>query len=142
MAIFTLLYIDGSSLWDRSMLLSTARKIKHITSKPCFKTVVYITYGSLCSPIFHSMFRVIEYCDTVELLEILITSYISKPMRDRERERDRKKETERARRGKRRNSSSHLEGFQQAHTVTRVMRRNMPPVDRMMYSELRPEPQW
>lgn len=38
-------------------------------------------------------------------------------------------------------SGSHLEGFQQAHTVTRVMRRKMPPVDRMMYSELRPKPE-
>lgn len=34
-----------------------------------------------------------------------------------------------------------MEGFQQAHTVTRVIRRKMPPVDRMMYSELLPEPQ-
>lgn len=34
-----------------------------------------------------------------------------------------------------------MEGFQQAHTVTRVIRRNMPPVDRMMYSELRPKPE-
>lgn len=33
-----------------------------------------------------------------------------------------------------------MDGFQQAHTVTRVIRRNMPPVDRMMYSELRPKP--
>lgn len=42
--------------------------------------------------------------------------------------------------GGNKNKRSHLEGFQQAHTVTRVIRRNMPPVDRMMYSELRPKP--
>ncbi|KAG7267688.1 hypothetical protein CRUP_025394 [Coryphaenoides rupestris] len=30
---------------------------------------------------------------------------------------------------------------QRAHTVTRVMSRNMPPVDKMMYSELRPKRQ-
>lgn len=31
-----------------------------------------------------------------------------------------------------------LEGFQQAQTVTKVTRRKMPPVDKMMYRELLP----
>lgn len=38
-------------------------------------------------------------------------------------------------------TSSHLDGFQQAQTVTRVIRRNIPPVDRMMYRELLPKPE-
>lgn len=79
--------------------------------------------------------------DTIELLEILVTSSsaISKPMRERGRER---KQERRERAGKRgRKSSSYLDGFQQAHTVTRVIRRNMPPVDRMIYNELRPKPE-
>ena len=42
-------------------------------------------------------------------------------------------------RASRRVRKSYLVGFQQAHTVTRVMSRNMPPVDKMMYSELRPK---
>lgn len=52
------------------------------------------------------------------------------------------RKTQRRGRRKRRKSSSYLEGFQQAHTVTKVIRRNMPPVDRMMYSELLPKPEW
>ena len=64
-----------------------------------------------------------------------------KAKRDGERGRERERER-RGRGGAGRKSSSHLEGFQQAHTVTRVIRRNMPPVDRMMYSELRPKPEW
>lgn len=80
--------------------------------------------------------------DTVELLEILVTSSsaISKPMRERGRERKQEKR-EREKRGTGRKSSSYLDGFQQAHTVTRVIRRNMPPVDRMIYNELRPKPE-
>lgn len=86
--------------------------------------------------------------ETVELLEILATcsSALSKPMRERggERKKERKKQSSRGKKkdweGGNKKKRSHLEGFQQAHTVTRVIRRNMPPVDRMMYSELRPKP--
>ena len=98
MAIFTLLYIDGSSLGDRPMLLSTSTQQtnKKNKSKNCSKPEVYTSYRSLGSPISHSMFRVIEYGDTVELIEILNMSKISKPMRDRGvgREREREKERE------------------------------------------------
>lgn len=51
-----------------------------------------------------------------------------------------KGERERENRGKG-ETSSHLDGFQQAQTVTRVIRRNIPPVDRMIYSELLPKPE-
>lgn len=62
------------------------------------------------------------------------------------RKKERKKQSSRGKKkdweGGNKKKRSHLEGFQQAHTVTRVIRRNMPPVDRMMYSELRPKPRW
>lgn len=72
---------------------------------------------------------------TIELLKILVThppvqyqSRCEKEVRERKKERwERRGEGEQEEK-----SSSHLEGFQQAHTVTRVIRRNMPPVDRMI----------
>lgn len=81
----------------------------------------------------------------LELLQILAASLtVVFKKRERERERERHRGGERGRTGKsreRRKRSTHLEGFQQAHTVTRVIRRNIPPVDRMMYSELLPKPE-
>lgn len=126
MAIFTLLHIDGSSLGDRSMLLSRGGTKRNSQKKP------NIIGNS------HCIQTTGVYCfSSSRLLDNLVTSSSAMSSTMRERGEEKGKE----RREKERKSNSHLDGFQQAHTVTRVIRRNMPPVDRMMYSELRPKPE-
>lgn len=123
MAIFTLLHIDRGSLGDGTMLLSEARKRTNS-----------LNYMQTCS----YMLLVTFSTNVNGEIEILVTSETNIKANVRE-------QGERERTGERgvtgRKSNSHLEGFQQAQTVTRVIRRNMPPVDRMMYSELRPKPE-
>lgn len=133
-AVFTVLQVDRSSLGDRSMLLS--KSTTHADSF-CYPPPHTLTGKR---PFITSRLKVQGAAPLLTITTLHSSRTLQRNFKANEKE-SKKREKIGGGGVEKKKGNSHLDGFQQAHTVTRVIRRNMPPVDRMMYSELRPKPE-